>query len=86
MLTLPRHVVHTETDYGAVLLDTETGRYWILNPTGALVVRVLLDGGGTAEAVEAVTDGYDVDAATASKDVDTLLTQLQAGRLITTES
>ncbi len=85
MLTLLRHVMHTETDYGAVLLDADTGRYWTLNTTGALVVRVLLGGGSTAEAAKAVIGDYDVDAATASKDVDTLLTQLQAAGLITAE-
>jgi hypothetical protein len=83
MLGLPLHVVHTETEYGAVLLNMDTGRYWTLNPTGALVVRVLLGGGSTAEAAEAVTGDYDVDAATASKDVDNLLTQLRAAGLIT---
>jgi hypothetical protein len=84
MLTLPRNVVHTETDYGAVLLDAGTGRYWTLNPTGALVVRVLLGGGSIADAADAVAGDYEVDAATASQDVDILLAQLREAGLITT--
>jgi hypothetical protein len=85
MMVLPRHVVHTETAYGAVLLDMHSGCYWSLNPTGALAVRVLLGGGGTAEAARAMAGAYDVDTATASKDVDALLAQLRAVGLITTE-
>jgi hypothetical protein len=39
------HLAVTDTDYGAVLLDTKSGAYWQLNPTAALVTRTLLDGG-----------------------------------------
>ena len=38
-------VSSAETDYGIMLLDEDSGRYWNLNPTAALVLRTLLDGG-----------------------------------------
>ena len=38
-----------DTDYGMALLDEDSGQYWNLNPTGALALRMLLDGGTTAQ-------------------------------------
>jgi hypothetical protein len=82
MLTLRENVLHTETEYGAALLDSDSGEYWTLNPSGALVVRILLDGGTTAEAVEAVSESYRVDAIIASGDVGTLLADLRTANLV----
>ncbi len=33
-----------DTENGTVLLDERSGRYWMLNRTGAVVLRCLLDG------------------------------------------
>jgi hypothetical protein len=82
MLTLRENVVHTETEYGAALLDSDSGEYWTLNPSGALVVQILLDGGSTAEAVRAVSESYQVDATVACRDVDTLLADLRTANLV----
>jgi hypothetical protein len=82
MLTLRENVVHTETEYGAALLDSDNGEYWTLNPSGALVVQILLDGGSPAEAVRAVSETYRVDATTASQDVNTLLADLRTAHLV----
>jgi Coenzyme PQQ synthesis protein D (PqqD) len=82
MLTLRENVVHTETEYGAALLDSDSGEYWTLNPSGALVVQILLGGGSTAEAVQAVSKSYQVDATIASRDVDTLLADLRTANLV----
>ncbi|AEH09779.1 MULTISPECIES: lasso peptide biosynthesis PqqD family chaperone [Protofrankia] len=84
MTRLRQAVAHTETDYGAALLDERSGRYWSLNPTGALVLRVLLGGGSPADAAAAVTDTCDVDATTADRDVRALLTELRAAGLLAT--
>jgi hypothetical protein len=83
MLTLKRSVVSTETDYGTALLDERSGRYWTLNPTAALALRVLLDGGDPPKAARALLDHYDVAPATARADVDKLVDDLQSAGLIT---
>ena len=72
-----------DTEYGIVLLDEDNGEYWNLNPTGALVVRVLLDGGDAADAARLLTEQYGVDDRTARSDVEDLLDGLHASGLIT---
>ncbi|MGV4982169.1 lasso peptide biosynthesis PqqD family chaperone [Streptomyces sp. NPDC001709] len=70
-----------ETDYGTVLLDERAGTYWELNPTAALVVRTLLDGGDEAAAAAALTKEFDIDQAQALRDVETLVQQLRSSGL-----
>jgi len=83
MLTLNHSVVSTDTDYGTALLDEHSGRYWTLNPTAALVLRILLDGGDPPQAARALVDQYDVAPATARSDVDRLVDDLCAAGLVT---
>ena len=71
-----------DTDYGIALLDEESGQYWNLNPTGALVLRMLLAGGTSAQAAQALTEEYAVDADTASQDVEDLLGGLHSAGLV----
>ncbi|MGI5337427.1 lasso peptide biosynthesis PqqD family chaperone [Streptomyces sp. CA-181903] len=70
-------VATAETEYGTVLLDQRKGRYWELNPTGTLVVRTLLDGGGEADAVEALVAAFAVDRERAAADVTALVALLR---------
>jgi hypothetical protein len=72
-----------DTDYGMALLDEDSGQYWNLNPTAALALRRLLDGGTTAQAVQELTDQYAVDADTANRDVEDLVGELHAAGLVT---
>lgn len=72
-----------ETDYGTVLLDQRSGRYWELNPTGTLVVRTLLNGGSEEEAIQELVSEFTVDSAQATQDVSTLVEQLRASGLVT---
>jgi hypothetical protein len=71
-----------DTDYGIVLLDEDSGEYWNLNPTGALVVRTLLDGGSTGDAEQRPIEQYGIDPDTARKDVHDLLNGLRSADLI----
>jgi Coenzyme PQQ synthesis protein D (PqqD) len=71
-----------ETDYGIMLLDEDSGRYWNLNPTAALVLRTLLDGGTPDQAAIELTERYSVEAATAGRDVRELLDGLRAAGLV----
>lgn len=71
-----------ETEYGAALLDENSGKYWKLNPTGTLIVQTLLEGGTLARAVEELTEQYRVDAEEARRDVSDLLDQLRGAGLL----
>jgi hypothetical protein len=81
-LKLRDGVSAAETEYGIALLDEETGQYWNLNPTGALALRMLLDGGTTAQAVQALTEEYAVDVDTATRDVEDLVGGLHSAGLV----
>ncbi|WP_069813828.1 lasso peptide biosynthesis PqqD family chaperone [Streptomyces sp. TP-A0874] len=72
----------TDTEYGAVLLDAKSGQYWQLNPTAALVVRVLLDGGDEPEAVRRVTEHFEVDVERASVDVHALIESMREAGVV----
>ena len=82
MVKLRDGVSTADTEYGVVLLDENSGDYWNLNPTGALVLRTLLDGGSTAEAVHHLTEQYAVDPESARQDVDDLLGGLRSAGLV----
>ena len=71
-----------ETDYGTVLLDQRSGHYWELNPTGALVVRTLMEGGDEATAVAALVARFDIDRAQAARDVGALVRDLREAGLV----
>ncbi|THJ75735.1 lasso peptide biosynthesis PqqD family chaperone [Candidatus Frankia alpina] len=76
MVMLRSDVVRAPTEYGAVLLHTDDGRYWTLNPSGDLVLRVMLDGGDVAAAVRELCATREVDPQVARRDVEGLLAQL----------
>jgi Coenzyme PQQ synthesis protein D (PqqD) len=70
------------TDYGTVLLDEDSGQYWNLNPTAALVLQTLLAGGTPDQAVQKLTEQYAVDADSAGRDVQELLEGLRSAGLV----
>jgi Coenzyme PQQ synthesis protein D (PqqD) len=84
-LKLRDGVSAADTDYGIALLDEDSGEYWNLNPTGALALRTLLNGGTTAQAVQELTEEYAVDAATATRDVEDLVGGLRSAGLVQEE-
>jgi hypothetical protein len=81
-LKLRDGVSAADTDYGIVLLDEDSGRYWNLNPSAAQVLRLLLDGGTPAEAVRRLTERYAVDADGAGRDVADLVERLRSAGLV----
>jgi len=76
-------VSSADTDYGIALLDEDSGEYWNLNPTGALVLRTLLQGGTSTDAVQALAERYNVDTDSARRDVQDLLGELRSAGLVT---
>jgi hypothetical protein len=85
-MRLREGVSTAETDYGITLLDEDNGEYYNLNPTGALVLRTLLDGGSRAQAVERLTVDYAVDDDTAARDVADLVDNLRSAGLLEEEA
>jgi hypothetical protein len=82
-MTLRRGVSAADTDYGTTLLDEQSGEYFTLNPSAALVLRTLLDGGTPEAAALVLTEEYAVDAASADRDVADLIAELRAAGLVT---
>jgi hypothetical protein len=82
VLKLRDGVSTADTDYGIALLDEDSGEYWNLNPTGAVVLRTLLEGGTSTDAVQALVECYDVDTDSASRDVQDVLGELDSAGLV----
>ena len=79
---LHEHVSLVDTDDGAVLLDENSGRYWQLNSTAYLVVCIMVDGGGVADAARALVSEFGVSDARADEDVDALVRQLRSSKMV----
>lgn len=75
-------ILLVDTDYGVAVLDEDSGQYFDLNPTGAIVLRTLLGGGTCEQAAQELSTEYAVDLATASEDVTALLAELRSARLL----
>ncbi|TLS43713.1 lasso peptide biosynthesis PqqD family chaperone [Streptomyces montanus] len=71
-----------ETEYGNVLLDERTGKYWELNPTGSFVLGELMSGGDTGAVTTRLTEEFEVDAERARSDVEALVAALVEARLV----
>ncbi|MGS2647746.1 lasso peptide biosynthesis PqqD family chaperone [Streptosporangium sp. LJ11] len=65
------------TDYGDVLLDETTGRYFHTNPSASLVLDTFERGGDTDEAAERLAAEFNIDHSTARSDVEMLLDHLR---------
>nr|WP_055513383.1 lasso peptide biosynthesis PqqD family chaperone [Streptomyces aurantiacus] len=66
-----------------VLLDERSGRYWQLNGTGALVVKVLLEGVTPEQAAERLAATRPVTPERATADVTALVAHLVKEKLVT---
>jgi hypothetical protein len=69
-------------DGEAVLLDLGGGQYYGLDPVGTEVWRGLEAGATPSELVRRVVAAYDVDPDTARRDIEALLSELLARKLI----
>jgi len=73
----------TRTEYGTILLDERTSRYWQLTATAGEVLDAIAAGEGADGAVRRLTDRYSVAPETATKDVDALLDKLRTIGVVT---
>ncbi|MGW1958558.1 lasso peptide biosynthesis PqqD family chaperone [Streptomyces sp. NPDC001920] len=81
-MTLRPGVVTADTEYGMALLDQNSGEYYTLNPTAALIVRTLLEGTSRQQAVTALTGRYDVSAEQVEEDITRILEELRTAKLL----
>lgn len=82
-VTLRPDISTTDTDDGMVLLDERTGRYFQLNPSGALILKALVNGTEIPQAAHLLTQRYTVTHNRAIADVTTLIDHLRTAGLIT---
>jgi hypothetical protein len=81
-MKLRKGVFLAEVDYGAALLDEDSGQYWNLNPTGVLILKTLLAGGTGDQAAQALAENYEVAPDTAAQDIDELVGALSSAGLV----
>lgn len=84
-LRLAEDIRLTETEQGAVLLDTRRGKYFQLNPTAVYTLRGLLDGAELPEVVARLAGHYQTDPERITADVTRVLTDLRAAKLVIEE-
>jgi PqqD family protein of HPr-rel-A system len=66
----------------AVVLDLRSGRYFQVNRSGALLLRLLAQGTDRAALEAALATEYRLDAPAARRDVDAWLARLDEGGLL----
>ena len=72
-----------DTDDGVILLDERAGRYWQLNSSGAVVLRLLLDGAAHHQIAQTLADRHPVHIEQAAADISALLERLHTAGLVT---
>lgn len=77
-----RDQVSADLEGEAVILNLADGVYYGLDGVGARIWELLREPRSAAELRDAVTAEYDVDAATAWRDLSALLAELAARRLV----
>jgi hypothetical protein len=82
-LTLHPDISTTDTDDGRVLLDERTGRYFQLNPSGALILDALATGADAQQIAHLLTQRYTIAHDRAITDVTALINHLRTAGLIT---
>ncbi|MGH3972705.1 MAG: lasso peptide biosynthesis PqqD family chaperone [Pseudonocardiaceae bacterium] len=81
-LQLRADVSTADTGDGVVLLDERAGRYWQLNPTGALVLRLLSDGAAIHQVAQTLAKRHPVSTEQAAADIVALVERLRAAGLV----
>jgi len=80
---IPEHVLFQEVDGEAVLLSLDQGFYYGLDELGTRIWKLLDDGLGMEQVVDAVVTDYDVEREQAHQDIVKFLDELEESGLIT---
>lgn len=76
-------IIGAEMEGGIVLLQTSTWTYLDLNETGVAVWKSLKQQQSLASLVRAMTEQFDVDAASCRRDVEAFIDDLAARKFVT---
>jgi hypothetical protein len=71
-----------EVEGEIVALDLESATYFSVNPSGAAMWPALVDGTTREQLVARLVDTFDIDEATAARDVESFLTALAERRVL----
>lgn len=86
MLVRNASVLWRELDDEAILLDPQAGCSYNLNPVGTLIWKLLDGQHSAADMVAAICEAYEVEPEQASRDVQLLLEDLLANKLVINSS
>lgn len=81
-LRLGDNVSLARTEYGSILLDQVSGKYWQLGRTASVVLDAVIQGHSAEHAGDVLTRRFDVDPAVARKDALALLDALRSTGLM----
>lgn len=76
------HVLCRQVKDGAVLINLETNQIYDLNRTGFRIWQLLQEGSNRTAIQDRIIDEFDVDAASAVSEVETLLAHLTQENLL----
>ncbi|MDQ3026034.1 MAG: PqqD family protein [Pseudomonadota bacterium] len=76
-MKIPQHVMARQVGDDCVMLDLANGTYYGLNPVGAHVWQLMVEGKSLGEICAAVVEQYEVSPEGAQADVLALLQELQ---------
>ena len=81
-ITIPAQVMARQVGQETVILDLASGTYFGLDPVGARIWQLMVEGKTLAEVCEAMLAEYDVTAEKIELDVLALTQELSAKQLI----
>jgi len=79
---LAEQVSLTDVDDQAVLLDLDSGTYFGINHVGAYFLRLMESDYNSQQAIQEIARHYDVDTKNVETDINELIEQLIAQKLI----
>lgn len=75
-------VLRVNTEYGDLVLDENTGKYWHLNESATRVLNVFERGGSQEDAVADFVETYGIAPERARADIETLGAELRESGLL----
>ena len=82
-INIPSHVLSESLSGETVLLDMNTGMYFGLTPVASRFWQLVSEGATRSEAQLKIASEFDVEDDVLQRDLDDLLSELEAKKLIT---
>jgi hypothetical protein len=81
-LNVPAQVMFTHVDEAAILLNSRTGKYFVLEEVGARLWELLGEGKGLRASCETLLEEYEVEPAQLEQDLLELVSKLAENGLV----